>query len=212
MPADLRVSRFIAGWATSPFGGVEEPPWRLTGNAAAIVRAALQGLDRDYRQDGEVAVHRTATVERGAVVKGPAIIGPDCFVATGAYLRGGVYLAASCIVGPGSELKSSFLFHGSKLAHFNFVGDSLLGAAVNVEAGAIVANYRNELADKAIRFRFGASVVETGVDKFGALIGDAVRIGANAVVAPGAALLPGATVLRLSLVDLHPQADPAPHA
>jgi bifunctional N-acetylglucosamine-1-phosphate-uridyltransferase/glucosamine-1-phosphate-acetyltransferase GlmU-like protein len=61
-----------------------------------------------------------------------------------AYLRAGVWLGEGCVVGPGAELTSSFLFAGSKLAHFNFVGDSILGNDVNLEAGSIVANHRNE--------------------------------------------------------------------
>jgi bifunctional N-acetylglucosamine-1-phosphate-uridyltransferase/glucosamine-1-phosphate-acetyltransferase GlmU-like protein len=109
-------------------------------------------------------------------------------------------------VGPGSELKTSLMFKGAKLAHLNFVGDSILGAGVNVEAGAIIANYRNEFDDKTIRFRFGDKVVETHVEKFGALVGDGVEIGANAVIAPGAVLAPGTRVARLSLVDQYANA------
>jgi len=101
----------------------------------------------------------------------------------------------------GAELKSSFVFAGSKLAHFNFVGDSVLGAQVNLEAGSIVANYRNERDDKEIRVRIGAALQSTGVQKFGALIGDRARLGANAVAAPGTLLLPGTVVRRLQLVD-----------
>lgn len=72
---------------------------------------------------------------------------------------------------------------------------------MNLEAGSIVANYRNERADKEIRIRRGGTLHGTGVEKFGALIGDRVRIGANAVIAPGALLLPGQVVPRLALVD-----------
>jgi NDP-sugar pyrophosphorylase family protein len=204
--AILEVSNFVARWASSPFGREDDHAWRITQRAEEIVRAAIGTLGDDYRCDGEIAVHRSATVEAGAVVKAPVIIGPRCFVAANAYLRGGVFLDEDCIIGPGAELKTSFMFQGSKLAHLNFVGDSILGAGVNVEAGAMIANYRNEMDDKAIRFRFGDIVIDTGIDKFGALVGDGSRIGANAVVAPGALLRPGTKVPRLSLVDLHPEA------
>ena len=113
------------------------------------------------------------------MVKGPAIIGAECFIANGAYLRGGVWLDERCIIGPGSELKSSFVFSGSKLAHLNFVGDTILGSDVNLEAGSVIANHRNERIDKQIRVRIGAMLHSTGVEKFGALVGDRVRIGAN---------------------------------
>ena len=139
------------------------------------------------------------------VLKPPIIVGPNCLVAAGAYLRGGVFLDENCIVGPGSELKTSFMFGGSKLAHLNFVGDSILGGDVNVEAGAMLANYRNECEDKSIRFQRGDVLVETGVTKFGALVGDGSRIGANAVIAPGAILEPATKVPRLALVDQRPR-------
>ena len=146
-------------------------------------------------------MHCSATVEPGAIVKRPAIIGARCFVAATSYLRGGVFLDEDCIIGPGAELKSSFMFKGSKLAHLNFVGDSILGSDVNIEAGAIIANFRNELDEKSIRITYKGAVIDTGVDKFGALLGDHSRIGANAVIAPGAILMPGTRIPRLSLID-----------
>lgn len=82
------------------------------------------------------------------------------------------------------------------------MGDSVLGADVNVEAGAMIANYRNERADKRIRIRTEGGEIDTGVEKFGALIGDHARIGANAVIAPGALIPRGAIVPRLGLVDM----------
>jgi NDP-sugar pyrophosphorylase family protein len=202
------VAEYVARWTVSPFADVADPPWRVTQNAEAHVLKAMAKLPADYDIVDGVAVHRTAIVEPGAVVKGPAIIGPRCFVAASAYLRGGVFMDEDCIVGPGAELKTTFMFTGSKLAHFNFVGDSILGAAVNLEAGSIVANYRNELDDKVIRIRCGHEVIDTGVEKFGALAADGTRVGANAVIAPGAIFERNTRVPRLSLVDQHPLASP----
>jgi len=186
----------------APFAGLA--PWQLTTAAPAVVARLLEGLDGGCAIAGDIAIHRSAAVEQGAVVKGPAVIGPGCLVAAGGYLRGGVWLDEEVIIGPGAELKSSFVFRGTKLAHLNFVGDSVLGEAVNIEAGGIVANYRNESDDKRIRIAHAGAVIDTGVDKFGALIGDDCRIGANAVVAPGALLAPGTVVPRLALVDQRP--------
>jgi bifunctional N-acetylglucosamine-1-phosphate-uridyltransferase/glucosamine-1-phosphate-acetyltransferase GlmU-like protein len=93
------------------------------------------------------------------------------------------------------------VFRGSKLAHFNFVGDSILGCEVNLEAGAIIANYRNEQNEPAISFTHKGQLIDTGVIKFGALVGDRARIGANAVIAPGAILAPATIVSRLALID-----------
>lgn len=199
----LRLTDYIASFADSPLvAHAQRAPWTLTTQSEAIVRGLLGTLPRDgYRIEGDIAVHASATIEPGAVIKGPLVLGPGCFVAAGAYLRGGNWLQADCTIGPGAELKSSFVFRGTKLAHFNFVGDSVLGAGVNLEAGSIVANYRNERADPHIHVRLGNALQPTGVHKFGALIGDRGRLGANAVAAPGTLLLPGTVVGRLQLVD-----------
>lgn len=199
------MRRFIRNFGGSPFAeDIATSPWRLISSIERLITAQIPKLGGDYRIAGNVAVHDTAQIEEGAILKGPAIIGPACFVAATAYLRGGVFLEESCIIGPAAELKSSLLFKGAKLAHLNFVGDSILGENVNCEAGSMVANYRNELADKRIHIAFEAGIIDTGVEKFGALIGDGVKLGANAVVAPGALIAPGTVVPRLGLVDQRP--------
>ena len=196
------IDEQIAVFRTSALGEFSgRSPWELTLNSASVVERLLSGLGDGYAANGSVAVHLTSTMEDGAIVKGPAIIGPDCFIAAGAYVRGGCWLEANCVLGPGAELKSSFVFAGTKLAHFNFVGDSILGREVNLEAGSIIANYRNERPDPAISFTYRGERIDTGVEKFGALVGDRTRIGANAVIAPGAILAPATIVKRLSLVD-----------
>lgn len=193
------VSTFISRWPDLALA--ESAAWLIAQDCENQVAALLSRLPAGYRLHGDCAVHESAFVEQGAVMKGPIIVGPGAYVAAGAYLRGGVYLGRDCIVGPSCEIKSSFMLSGSKLAHFNFVGDSLIGEKVNIEAGAIIANYRNELDGALIRIRHEGQVIETGVSKFGALVGDGCKIGANAVVAPGALLGPGARVPRLGLVD-----------
>lgn len=199
------ICKHVAAWKTSSFNHRDLSPWRAVAMANDLVRDAQRELGDGYEIADGFAVHRTARIEAGVVLKGPGIIGPECFVAAGAYLRDAVYLQASCTVGPGCEIKSSFVFAGSKLAHFNFVGDSIIGSNVNIEAGAIIANHRNELADKLIRIIHDGIVIETGVEKFGSLVGDGTRIGANAVIAPGAILLPSTIVGRLELVDQSPR-------
>jgi NDP-sugar pyrophosphorylase family protein len=176
-------------------------PWHMAAHAADVVRALLPTLGAEFAVTGEVAVHRTANVEAGAVVRGPAILARNCVVAAHAYLRGGVFLDEGVRIGPSCEVKASFLFQGATLAHLNYVGNSLIGAAVNVEAGAILANCWNEREDKEIAVILAGYPFKTGVEKFGALAGDAARIGANAVTSPGTVLLPRSVVGRLALVD-----------
>lgn len=192
----------IAGVTHGPLAKFAEmPAWTVTQTAPAIVAALIDALGDDYEIRDDVARHRSAIIEPGAVLKGPCLIGPGCFVASSALLRGGCWLERDCIVGPGCELKTCFVFRGSKAAHLNFIGDSVIGVGVNIEAGAMLANYRNERADKRIIIRGDFGVIDTGVDKFGALVGDDSRIGANAVIAPGAILAPRTIVRRLELVD-----------
>lgn len=178
------------------------PPWKICDDAAALVRKAIPALGGSYRlrRDG-IAVHETATIEDGAVLKPPCIIGAKCFVAAYAYLRDGVWLGDGVTVGPSVEIKSSLIGPNSSAAHFNFVGNSILGAGVNLEAGAILANYRNESADKEIVCVIDGVATRTGCEKFGALVGDGCRIGANAVLAPGTILSRGTVVPRLKLID-----------
>lgn len=199
------IADHIAGWHDSPFA--DEAPrdaWDIVAGLADAVARLLVTLEADFTVAGDIAVHRTARVDAGAVLKGPVIVGPDCLIAGGSLLRGGCWLDRGCVVGPGSELKTTLLFRGSRLAHFNFVGDSILGCDVNLEAGAIIANHRNELADPRLRIAYGGGVIAAECVKFGALVGDGSRIGANAVLAPGAILAPGTIVPRLGLVDQRP--------
>ncbi|SET19928.1 MULTISPECIES: LpxA family transferase [unclassified Pseudomonas] len=199
----IRLTDYISDFAHSPLAPwADLAPWALAAQAPAVVRQLLAELPADqYVIQGEIAIHRTATVEPGALLKPPLIIGAHCFIASGSLLRGGCWLEEHCIIGPGAELKTSFMFSGSKLAHFNFVGDSVLGHGINLEAGSIVANYRNERDDKEVRVRVDGTLQRTGCDKFGALLGDQCRIGANAVLAPGAVLKPGSVVGRGQLFD-----------
>ncbi|MCR6477640.1 LpxA family transferase [Variovorax sp. ZS18.2.2] len=205
MPHAIDLPSYIAGFAASPLARWSASmPWELTKQAPEIVRRLLAELPVGaYTIEGDIAIHRGARVEAGAVLKGPLILGADSFVAAGAYLRGGNWVDARCTIGPGTELKSSFVFAGTALAHFNFVGDSVIGAGVNMEAGSIVCNHRNERAAKEIFVRSGegGALQPTGCEKFGALVGDGARIGANAVIAPGALLRPGHVVGRASLLD-----------
>lgn len=201
MASAIDLKDWIPSSAKGVFSELRDlEPWAIVAQADAILRKALTGLIGYAVNDG-VAVHRRAIIESGATLKAPVIIGPNAFVASTAYLRGGVFLDENCIVGPACELKSTFMLMGSKVAHLSFVGDSIIGAGANVEAGAVIANYRNERADKRIRIRLGETVIDTGVEKFGALVGDGARIGANAVIAPGALIRPGEIVPRLSLID-----------
>jgi len=195
----IRIADYIRD--IQPFDFSHLQPWQISVNVKAIIETEIQKLGSDYSIDGNVAIHKSATIERGVILKGPIIISQNCFIGAHAYLRGGVFLSGTVSVGPGCEIKSSFIFSNSALAHFNFVGDSIIGSNVNMEAGSIIANHYNEREEKEISVLINGQVIKTGSTKFGGLIGDGVKIGANAVLSPGTLLTSGTIVSRLQLIS-----------
>ena len=101
----------------------------------------------------------------------------------------------------GVEVKSSIIFDNSSVAHFNFIGDSIIGSNVNFEAGSITANHFNERKDKEIFVKINEEIINTKIEKFGALVGDFSKIGANAVLTPGTILMKNTVVKRLELIE-----------
>lgn len=178
-----------------------EAPWQIVGNVQKILTEKIRSLGSDYRIQNDIAIHKGAQVEEHVILKGPIIISEECFVAAHAYLRAGVFVGEKCVIGPGCEVKSSLLMPESALAHFNFVGDSILGSNVNMEAGSIIANHHNDRTDKTIYVLIDGEKVNTGTVKFGSLIGDGTKIGANAVLSPGTILYPNTVVKRLQLIE-----------
>jgi NDP-sugar pyrophosphorylase family protein len=199
----VRIDDYVSSFHSRfPFLDPSILPWHVTLQLPSILERLAASLNAsDYRNSDGVFVHSAATIEAGAIVKPPAIISEGCFIASTAYLRGGVFLDHGVSVGPGCELKATVIMAGTTLAHFNFVGDSIVGSHVNMEAGAVVANHYNERTDKEIRVYIRGQEIRSGVDKFGAVIGDHCRLGANAVLSPGTVLEPNAVVGRLALVN-----------
>ncbi len=175
--------------------------WEIPFFIGEVIAKLADEVGEEYQFEGGNVIHKTAIIEPQAILKAPVFIGANCFIAANVYLRGGVPLDENCVVGPGSEIKSSVILKNSTLAHFNFVGDSLIGSHVNLEAGAIIANYYNERENKYIQVLSNGTVCDTGVTKFGALIGDFSKIGANAVLSPGTLLAKNTIVGRLELIN-----------
>lgn len=159
-------------------------PWSIASIIEQTLLDKLKHLGSDYSVSGQIAIHKTARIEEDVVLKGPVIISANCFVGAHAYLRCGVFLGDQSVIGPGCEVKSSVILTNSALAHFNFVGDSWLGSGVNMEAGSVIANHFNERLDKTIHVLLNGKKTALDVIKFGALVGDKSKIGANAVLSP----------------------------
>jgi NDP-sugar pyrophosphorylase family protein len=197
----IPIDKFISGFSDAIRGASDSSPWAITQKLPDIIMELISKLDNDYVVHNNIAIHQSATIEAGAVIKGPVIIGEECFIGGNAYLRGGVYLGTSVSIGPGCEIKTSIIFPHTSIAHFNFIGDSIIGSHVNFEAGSHTANHYNERTNKRIFALYQSKALDTKVEKFGALVGDSSRIGANAVLSPGTILVPESVVKRLELVE-----------
>jgi NDP-sugar pyrophosphorylase family protein len=176
-------------------------PWNITNDLKTIIEKMILDLGEDYTIEDNIAIHKTATIENNVTIKKPAIIGENCFIGANAYFREGVYLDQSVKIGPGCEIKNSIICSGTAIAHFNYIGNSIIGRNINFEAGSIAANHYNERTNKKISVLYDNKIIETNSDKFGSLIGDNSRIGANAVLSPGTILVKNSIVKRLELVE-----------
>lgn len=130
-------------------------------------------------KDKQIFIGKGSKVEAGAYIYGPTIIGENCEIRNGAYIRGQVITGNNCFIGHCSEIKNAIFLDKAMAPHFNYVGDSILGQDVNLGAGSILANHRFD--DKEIIIQD----INTGLRKLGAILGDNVQIGCNAVLAPG---------------------------
>lgn len=152
-----------------------EAPWRLLGEPLDAVLEQLGALAGDG-----IVIGVGARIHPTAVLEGPVFIGPSAEVRPGAYIRGGAWIGDHAVVGANTEIKRGILFAHAKAPHLNYVGDSILGADVNLGAGTVLSNFRHDGAN----IRVGGS--DSGRRKLGAILGDGVLTGCNAVLHPGA--------------------------
>jgi len=176
-------------------------PWEIIEGLEELLKKQIKTLGKDYHIDNGVAVHKTAIVEQGVVLKGNIIISENCFIGANAYLRGPIFIGSTVKIGPGSEIKQSIILDDTATAHFNYVGNSIIGSKVNFEAGSICANHFNEREDKNIIVFYKGELIDTKSEKFGSLVGDNCKIGANAVLSPGTLLEKNSIVKRLELIS-----------
>ncbi len=130
-----------------------------------------------------ISIGKGTVIEPGAYIQGPCIIGENCQIRHGAYIRGDVLIGDGCVVGHDTEVKHSIFLNGACAAHFNYVGDTILGNAVNLGAGVKCANLR--LDHQSVFVTYGGERINTGLKKMGAIVGDGAQIGCNCVVNPG---------------------------
>lgn len=197
----IKIDQYIFSFPLWMEKGLQKQPWEIINELDGLLLNQIELLSTDYTIKDNVAIHKTAVIEDGVILKGTIIIGADCFIGANAYLRGPIYLGNAVKVGPGTEIKQSVILDGSATAHFNYVGNSIIGKNINFEAGSICANHYNEREDKRIYVLHGNVTIDTNTEKFGALVGDNSKIGANAVLSPGTILPKNSIVKRLELVE-----------
>lgn len=148
--------------------------------------------------DEEVNIGPGSVVEPGALIQGPTTIGAQTEVRQGAYVRGNCIIGNRCVVGHTTEIKGSVMLNDAKAGHFAYIGDSILGNATNLGAGTKLANLR--FRSGTITVQAGTDRLDTGMRKFGAVLGDHVEIGCNAVTNPGTLLGKGSLVFPVTSV------------
>lgn len=198
--SDSAVAAFFAecDFVWDAIGRIAHHTARLTGNQQTIDGAVMPGA---HLGDAPIVIAAGARVEPGAYVEGPAYIGPDAVVRHGAFVRANVILLDGAILGHASEAKNALLLPGAHAPHFNYIGDSILGHGVNLGAGTKLSNL-GVLSVKdphtgrrpTIKIRVDGHEYDTGLAKFGAILGDDAQTGCNAVLNPGCVVGPRSLV------------------
>lgn len=164
-----------------------------------IVRLGKTLSPEEYQQVGEdIWVAKSAKIAPTASISGPCIIGKDAEIRQCAFIRGSAIVGEGAVVGNSTELKNVILFNKVQVPHYNYVGDSILGYKAHMGAGSITSNVKS---DKKLVVVHGEDYdMETGMKKFGAMLGDCVEVGCNSVLNPGTVVGRESNIYPLSCV------------
>ena len=179
---DLTQTEHAALFADCPYAwdALKKIKAYLEKNSGGGLRNRCQGV----AFIGEhVSIGEGTVVEDGAMIKGPAIIGRNCEIRHNAYIREGVLIGDNCVIGNSCEFKNSVLFNNCQVPHFNYVGDSILGYKAHLGAGVKISNVK--VVPGNVMVEIDGVPFDTGLRKFGALIGDNAEAGCNSVLNPG---------------------------
>ena len=157
----------------------------LTGASVIMAGAVLMGSG--------ISLGKGVLIESGALIKGPAVLGDCTEVRQGAYLRGYCLTGKRCVLGHATEVKHSIFLNDAKAGHFAYLGDSILGNETNLGAGTKFANLRFLPGNVPVRTANG--LIDSGLRKFGAILGDRAQTGCNSVTNPGTLLGPDSLLL-----------------
>ena len=200
----LAADFFALPPSLAPFAAqfrADVPPWDWLKQIGAALGqlpppAAPRTLPPGVHLEGAVWIDPSVKLPAYATLIGPAWIGAKTEIRPGAYIRGNVIVGEGCVLGNSCEFKNCLLLDGVQVPHFSYVGDSILGNRSHLGAGVILSNLR--LDQKPISVRLPTGVFDTGLRKFGAIIGDSAEVGCNAVLNPGTLLGKRALVMPTS--------------
>ena len=169
----------------------------LISSYVAEIGARVDDSEYEKRPDN-VWIHKTASIAPSAFIGKNVIIGANAEIRHCAYIRNNAIVGEGAVIGNSTELKNVILFDKVQVPHYNYVGDSILGYKSHFGAGVITSNVKSD--STLVSVKYGEEKIETGLKKFGAIVGDNVEIGCNAVLNPGTVIGANATVYPLSMV------------
>jgi NDP-sugar pyrophosphorylase family protein len=180
------------------FFAADAPPWEWLRQIGPALEVHLYPpktpkVPPGVHVEGRVHIAPSVVLPNRATIIGPVWIGAGTEIRPGAFIRGNVIVGEGCVLGNASEFKNCILMDEVQAPHFNYVGDSILGNGAHLGAGAICSNYRLDHADVSVHLPTGT--VDTGLRKFGAILGDGAEVGCNAVLNPGTLLGPRSLVM-----------------
>lgn len=175
-------------------------PWEVLPKIGAFIIELGKKLPKDeYELAWEnVWIAKSAKIAPTAYINGPAIIGKDAEVRHCAFIRGNAIVGEGAVVGNSTELKNVILFNKVQVPHYNYVGDSILGYKAHMGAGSITSNVKSDKTLTTVKTPEGA--IETGLKKFGAMLGDEVEVGCGSVLNPGTVVGKHTNIYPLSMV------------
>ena len=175
-------------------------PWEALAGISQFIIELGGKLSKDHYTEvsPQVWVHKTAKVAPTAFLGSPCIIGANTEVRHCAFIRGSALVGENCVVGNSAELKNVILFDNVQTPHYNYVGDSILGFHSHMGAGSITSNVKSDKT--LVVIHNGGEVIETGLKKMGAMLGDYVEVGCNSVMNPGTVIGRNTNIYPLSRV------------
>ena len=174
-------------------------PWEVLPEIGDFVMKLGETLSDEFDHPEEnIWIHKSVKIAKTATLNGPLIIDADTEVRPGAFIRGNVLVGKNCVVGNSTELKNVVLFNTVQVPHYNYVGDSILGTHSHMGAGSITSNVKSDKT--LVVVKNDGEEIETGLKKFGAMIGDYVEVGCNSVLNPGTVIGRNTNIYPLSPV------------